>query len=127
MKRSLFALILLVGAFVSGCKKVTDSDKQEITSEALINEVIRELAEADSVSNFKDNLKDLKLSNQDVEDGITIFIPLDYIMDLGDYETILNIRYSESDLKNHIVKGLHKRSSLPSGKKLTAVSGKELE
>jgi uncharacterized surface protein with fasciclin (FAS1) repeats len=71
----------------------------------------------------------VKVTINDVEaaQGLTVFAPVNSaITDYDPNARVYATELSEAEIKDHIVKGIFKRSDLTNGKKLTSLSGKEL-
>ena len=116
-------LVVVVLAFVFGCKKdpVAPPAPEEKAPEPkeVIGEVVSNLKTADTISVFVDALKGLELTAADVEEGSTVFAPLNeeeareqQALTMGARAAIPSIQafatgdLTASVLKDHIGKGV---------------------
>ena len=132
-------IAMVVLSFILGCKKdpVVSSEEPRVPEEVIGN-VISNLETADTISVFVDALKGLSLSAADVEEGITVFAPLNdeeaqaqqaaLTMSKGPaIQAFAAEDLTASVLKDHIVKGVIKLADLTNERILTSLSGKELK
>ncbi|HYG37004.1 MAG TPA: RagB/SusD family nutrient uptake outer membrane protein [Cytophagales bacterium] len=135
MKNTYNFLLAVVLLFCTLACKDDDLQTQDSTNdpEVVVKQVGESLAGQANLNSFIGAFESLELSSQDIEEGITIFAPLDDALQVG-FVFPENARISETDsitltpeiLKNHIVKGIIKTMDLANGATLTTLSGKQL-
>ncbi|MFC7525378.1 RagB/SusD family nutrient uptake outer membrane protein [Parapedobacter sp. GCM10030251] len=135
--RAAIAAATIILAF--GCKKdpVAPPEDPPREPEEVINGLVASLETADSIRVFVDALKGLELSATDVEEGITVFAPLNDEVARAQQALMMGKKSSiqafatedltSSVLKDHIVKGVIKLADLTNERILTSLSGKELK
>ncbi|PPL01833.1 RagB/SusD family nutrient uptake outer membrane protein [Parapedobacter indicus] len=133
------AIAVVILSFAFGCKKDPVTPPEEPREpEEVIGNVISNLETADTISVFVDALKGLELSATDVEEGITVFAPLNDDEARAQQARMMGSKRSSiqafgtedltsSVLKDHIVKGVIKLADLTNDRMLTSLSGKELK
>jgi hypothetical protein len=129
-------LVLACLLFTIACRK--DKDKaappdQSGQGEELTAAITTEIAGIDSLSSFKEYLKDLKISDADAAAGITVLAPVNSaFVDPGgrkaapDGSGLREALPDSSNLEDYIVKGIFPLTALTDGKKLTTLSGNTL-
>jgi starch-binding outer membrane protein, SusD/RagB family len=124
MKKRILALCTLFAMALSCSKK----DKQEPPPVNQHVKVVQEyLAQNDSLKTFSNSFVKVTLTDADAGQGLTVFAPVNSAITAYDPNARVNAtELSETEVKDHIVKGLFKKSDLINGKKLTSLSGKEL-
>lgn len=104
--------------------------------EVVVEQVTESLTAKGNLNTFIKAFESLEMSNEDIEEGITIFAPVDDALEANSFVSSKQARYTVSAtdttltpevLKDHIVKGIVKASDLSDGEKLTTLSGKQLE
>lgn len=137
MKLSLLPIAVIILAF--GCTKDPVAPPKEEPREPteIIKDIVGNLATADSISVFVDKLKELPLSAADVEEGITVFAPLNSEDAVAKQALVMERSpagqtFAADDLtpdviKDHIVKGVIKLKDLTNDRILISLSGKELK
>lgn len=130
--------IAVVILWVSACKKDPVKTPEEPREpEAIIGSLVDDLETADTLSVFVEALKELTLSADEVEEGITVFAPLDdeeaqpqQALVMGtraSIQALNNEDLTPTVLKDHIVKGVLTLDDLTDGRILISLSGKELK
>jgi starch-binding outer membrane protein, SusD/RagB family len=120
---ALFALLTLVTA----CSK-KDKGHDETASVAPEFKAIQDyLSVTTGLTIFAASFKEVSIPSADVSGGVTVFAPDNSaITNYDPNARVEAIGLSAAEVKDHIVKGIIKRSDLTNGKKLIALSGKEL-
>jgi starch-binding outer membrane protein, SusD/RagB family len=125
-KKQLLALCTLL-TLVTACSK-NDKDNNEtalVTAEA---KAIQEyLSVTTGLTIFAASFKEVSITAADVSGGLTVFAPDNSA--ITNYDPNARVEatgLTTGEVKDHIVKGIIKKSDLTNGKKLTALSGKEL-
>jgi len=139
MKPSLLIVAIAIACTFS-CKKSHVTPEPDVpTAQEVIDELTSSLAKADSISNFRDALKDAALTQEDVKDGLTVFAPLNEESSVETSSLKKNTRATDVKimatpqtaskliLKDHLIKGIFKLADLTDNKSLTALSGKQLK
>lgn len=147
MKKTLLIAIVFIISLVSCKKNETPVPDPEVRKpDVLIKDITTSLSGADSISTFTDALKTLKLSAEDVAQGLTVFAPLNetnvaQTARLSKIAGLVNAKsghsvsvtansplgLTDSVLRDHIVKGIFRLTDLTDGKILTGLSGKQLK
>lgn len=124
-KKHVLALCALLTLVTACSKKDNDNNTPPTTSEA---KAIQEyLSVTSGLTIFAASFKDVNITSADVSGGLTVFAPDNSAITSYDPNARVEaIGLSETEVKDHIVKGVIKKSDLTNGKKLTALSGKEL-
>jgi len=132
-------MVAVVLSFVFGCKKDPVNPPEESRKPAeVIDNLISSLETTETISVFVDALKGLSLSATEVEEGITVFAPLnDEDAQIQPQARMMGNKMSAQAfgaddlspmvLKDHIVKGVLKLADLTNGRVLISLSGKELK
>ncbi|MFD1628564.1 fasciclin domain-containing protein [Pseudopedobacter beijingensis] len=142
MKKSFqnFALTgcILILAFAS-CKKNSPSEPEKAKSETVKENVATELAKKTEVATFAEAFKNIVLTDDEVNEGLTILAPTNEA--LKDYRPRTSFsknsiklladtnveKLTQERLKDHIVKGILTKADFTHGKILISLSGKELK
>jgi uncharacterized surface protein with fasciclin (FAS1) repeats len=123
MKRLLY-LLLICGIFACSKKDNVPSAPEQIDA---VKQILAYLARVDSLSEFEIAFKKITITAADAANGLTVFAPGNE--SIGSYDLGGRTRgqdLPDSVIKSHVVKGVIKAADLTNGKKLTALSGKEL-
>ncbi|MBB5436657.1 hypothetical protein HDC92_000321 [Pedobacter sp. AK017] len=148
-KNLLIAFTLVISLMACKKEKTPEPETEERKPEVLIKNITEKLAAADSISNFNNALKSMKLRAEETAQGITVFAPLNESSAapgrvsklsstgnasgtragnaIADVATVPQLVLTDSVLRDHIVKGVFKLSDLTDGKLLTGLSGKQLK
>lgn len=133
--KKLLIISFLLTTILQACKKdAPNPSGEERRPEVIVKDIAAKLSGADSLSSFTDAFKNLKLTEEDTKEGLTIFAPLNNKRKVNAPNAGKNTPKSSvktdsvtaSLLKDYIVKGVFKLSDLTNGKILTALSGKKL-
>lgn len=142
MKKSFqnFALTgcILILAFAS-CKKNSPPEPEKAKSETVKENVATELAKKAEVATFAEAFKNIVLTDDEVNEGLTILAPTNEA--LKDYRPRTSFsknsiklladtnveKLTQERLKDHIVKGILTKADFTHGKILISLSGKELK
>ena len=137
-KKLIFSFLAFVSIMTLGCKE----DEPAIDDKKIDNrpptEVVETLTEtlksADSLSVFTEALKNINLTQEEVEQGLTIFAPLNNGTIANNSRQSANSRvssskedgtsFTEEQLRDHIIKGILKFADLSDGTILVSLSGK---
>ncbi len=148
MKRNLLiAFVLFIS--ITSCKKEKPPipESEERKPEVIINEITTKLAGADSISTFTAALKKITLTTDETAQGITVFAPLNQspgqqarssrMSSLGGTsnrssetsptDTTKKTVLTDSELRDHIVKGVFNFADLTNGRMLTGLNGNQLK
>ena len=113
----------LAGAFLAAalisCDK--DNDPKQASAEAQKEEVLAALAENSNLSEFAEALEKVDFSNVKA-DALTVFA----VENDGMTKSSLKAADNDFNIKRHIVKGKHEKSSLTDGSTLAALDGSTL-
>lgn len=125
-KRQLLALCALLTLVTACSKKDKDNNEtQTVTAEA--KAVQEYLSVTTGLTIFAASFKEVSITAADVSGGITVFAPDNSaITNYDPNARVEAIGLTPAEVKDHIVKGIIKKADLTNGKKLTALSGKEL-
>lgn len=132
---SFLALLMLI--IVASCKEDEPAIDDKIIDNRLPEEVVISLTEsletADSLSFFTESLKGIALNKKDVEEGLTIFAPLNSAATNNSRQSANNrvssskedgTGFTDEELRDHIIKGVLKFADLVDGTVLVSLSGK---
>src|SRR3546814_15856750 len=81
--RSILTLVAIAACITTACKDETpEPEKQDEKPgpKEVITEITSELSEADSISSFVTALKSIKLTQEEVSQGLTVFAPLNTVV-----------------------------------------------
>lgn len=125
MKKLLIPALLGYMA-ISACSH-KDATTPTTTTPPAVTDVTTFMATVDSLSEFATAIKQTSFTNDETSGGITVFAPGNEA--IGDYNP--NAKTTGKDLsatvvKDHIVKGLLKKTDLVDGKTFTTLSGKTI-
>ncbi|OQP50741.1 hypothetical protein A4H97_02565 [Niastella yeongjuensis] len=110
---------------VLACSKKDKDDSPP--ANAAVKAIQDYLSQTDSVKTFGASFQSVKFADADVSGGLTVFAPVDYaITSYNPNGRIEAASLTADEVKDHVVKGIIKKSDLTNGKKLTTISGKEL-
>src|SRR5690606_24866900 len=133
LNRAALAAMILSFTFASKKDPVLPQEEPR-KPEEVIGNVVSNLETADTISVFVDALKGLSLSATEVEEGITVFAPLNDEEARAQQALMMEKRaaiqafgsedLTPSVLKDHIVKGVIKLADLTNDRMLTSLSGK---
>ncbi|WP_205508473.1 RagB/SusD family nutrient uptake outer membrane protein [Longitalea arenae] len=127
LKNQLLALSTLF-MLVAACSKKDKNGDDAPPAHANVKAVQDYLLQTDSVKAFGQAFQAVTFADADVSSGITVFAPVNSAVVSYDR----NARVTEAmvltsdEVKDHIVKGIVNKPDLSHGKRLTALSGKEL-
>ena len=130
----LLAAILFIFT-MAACEEEELPPQQSV--DEVVNEVTEGLADQDNLSLFIEAFEGLDVNSEDIEQGITVFAPLNEALEGYDGSSSSGGRLSATDstgseltseeLKDHIVKGIIKTSDLNHGDTLTTLNGNPLK
>lgn len=125
-RKQLLALCTLL-TLVTACSK-KDKDNNETPTVTAEAKAIQEyLSVTTGLTIFAASFKEVSITAADVSSGITVFAPDNgAITNYDPNARVEAIGLTTAEVKDHIVKGIVKKADLTNGKKLTALSGKEL-
>lgn len=141
MKKTYDFLIgfLVVGLFLASCKKNSSPEPEKTKSETLIENITIELEKNPEVASFSEAFKSVKLSEEEVKDGLTILAPINEALRNYRPNSVSRLKNSiklmadinsekmtEERLKDHIIKGVLSRTDFNDGDILISLSGKKL-
>ncbi len=114
----------------ASCSKDTKINQVARDPAEIISAVVSKLSTADSISVFVNALKNLKLTNQEAEDGITLFIPVNG--DSGEPNKVgfvsdSVVQLSDAVLRDHIIKGVWDYANLAVTKSFQTLSGRSVK
>ena len=133
-------LVSVLSIFIIACEEdelPPQSSSEE--AEVVVQQVTESLTSQGNLNSFIEAFEDLEMSDEDVEEGITIFAPVDDALEANGFVSSQQARTTGSTadttdsvltpevLKDHIIKGIIKASDLSDGEKLTTLSEKQLE
>lgn len=110
---------------------VSCSKKNKEEPPLIVNQEIKAiqeyLSQTDSVKVFGNSFQKVTITDADASLGLTVFAPVNSAITAYDPNArVMVTELSETEVKDHIVKGVIKRADLTNGKKLKSLSGKEL-
>lgn len=130
-------VILFITLFIIGCKKNVQEEEIIPTKTQLwLKKLSDDLSSADSIRQFSFSLEYMRLHEEDIEEGLTIFAPLNDIAPLPSKSkgkgqiSILEspvVTIKDSILKEYIAKGIYKLADLEDGKTITNLNGRALQ
>jgi starch-binding outer membrane protein, SusD/RagB family len=125
-RNQLLALCALL-TLVTACSK-KDKGHDETTTVTSEAKAIQEyLSVTTGLTIFAASFKEVSIAAADVSGGVTVFAPDNSaITNYDPNARVEAIGLTADEVKDHIVKGIIKKSDLTNGKKFTALSGKEL-
>lgn len=136
-KNLIFSFLVLL-TIVSSCKEDEPAIDDKIIDNRPPEEVVTTLTEtlktADTLSFFTEALKSIALDKKDVEQGLTIFAPLNEAAPsnsrqsanskVSSFNKEDSISFTDEELRDHLIKGVLKFSDLTDGTTLVSLSGK---
>lgn len=132
-KNLIFALLAFMSIMILGCKEdepAIDDKKIDTRPPAEVVETLTEtLKSADSVSVFTEALKNIALTQEEVEQGLTIFAPLNSSSANNARQSAISKSkedggFTDEELRDHVIKGVLKLADLADGTILISLSGK---
>ncbi|MBO9200054.1 MULTISPECIES: RagB/SusD family nutrient uptake outer membrane protein [Niastella] len=126
-KNQLLALCALFMLALSCTKKDKGGDNETRPLNPSVKAVQDYLSQTTDLNSFGTSFQAATFAEADVSSGLTIFAPVNNAITAYDPNARVEAAsLSVDEVKDHVVKGVIKKSDLTNGKKLIAISGKEL-
>lgn len=118
-------LLCTLFAFVLSCSKKDEQPPAPENQE--VKEIKEYLTQTAELSTFATSFAKVSISDADAQQGLTVFAPVNSAITAYDPNARVTVtELSETEVKDHIVKGIIKKSQLTNGQKLNSLSGKEI-
>lgn len=125
-KGKLLTLSAFIVAMLS-CSKKDKGDDAPPPVDEKVKAVQETLKNDTDLQTFSEAFARVNISSTDAAQGLTVFAPLNDAIEAYDPNARVRAEeLTESEVKDHIVKGIYKLADITNGKKLISLSGKEL-
>jgi len=124
LKKQILTLCALF-AMVIACSKKDKDNPPPVN--AIVKAIQDYFSQTENLKTFGNSFQTVTFADADVSTGLTVFAPANAA--IAGYDPNARVdaaSLTAGEVKDHVVKGIFKKADLTHGKKLTALSGKEL-